>query len=74
MMTRVKAGPEELTRGQLLELMLGPRSDAGLEHFRDDGHAEDCYWQHRDQLYQQLGSEVVRSWAFKRFEAQHLKR
>jgi len=74
MMTRVKAGPEKLTQEALLELMLGPRSDAGLQQFRDDGDCEDYYWQHRDQLYQLLGSEVTQSWAFKKFEAPRLKK
>ena len=64
---------DALTHGQLLELMLGPRGVTGLEQFRDDGHAEDVYWSHRDQLFDLLGGEITASWAFQRFEARHLK-
>ena len=62
-----------LTHGQLLELMLGPRGVTGLEHFRDDGHAEDVYREHRDQLFQLLGCDITASWAFQRFDARRLK-
>jgi len=63
---------DALTHGQLLELMLGPRGVTGLEHFRDDGHAEDVYLAHRDQLFELLGGDVTQSWAFKKFETRRL--
>jgi len=53
--------------------MLGPRGVTGLEHFRDDGHAEDVYREHRDQLFQLLGCDITASWAFQRFDARRLK-
>ena len=72
-MTRVKARPEKLTHGQLLELMLGPRSAEGLQAFEGDTHAEDVYWAHRDELFDLLGGDITASWAFKKFEARRLK-
>ena len=60
---------DELSTPQLLELMLGPRSSKGLEHFRDDGHAEDVYRSHREQIFTKLGAEAaLKSWAYRRYE------
>ena len=73
MMTRVKAGPEELTYAQKIELIFGPRGAKGLEQFRDDGDASDCYRQHKDELYRLLGEDIVNAWAFRKFEARRLK-
>jgi len=64
---------DALTHAQLIELMLGPRGATGLEQFRDDGHAEDVYLAHRDQLFELLGGDITASWAFQRFEARRLK-
>ena len=57
---------EELTHGQSMELWLGPRNSDGLQHFRDDGHAEDCYWLHRERVLQEFGGQC---WACRKFEA-----
>ena len=64
---RVRRKADEVTIPQVIELMLGPKT-GGLRHFRDDGHAQDVWGENRDRLFGLLGEDVLRCWAYKRFE------
>ncbi|HUW09671.1 MAG TPA: hypothetical protein VM537_08060 [Anaerolineae bacterium] len=65
---KVRQRSDELSHGQFMELWLGPRSRAGLQHFRDDGDAQDVWRRHRDRILSEHGEAGLQFWAHRRYD------